>query len=115
MASYIITSTPTTVASSPADLLRIGFNPAEPAGNDVLVRDAEQALANLGLQGGKMALLNGPASLPVATVLTHRLAHIYGVLAVWDPKMSGYVVAVSHDPAFHVGDVIPGTEVVEVN
>lgn len=117
MASYIITPSKVkvkvNVKSAPADLLKVGFNPAEPAGNDVLVRDAEQALTDQNLQGGRMALMNGPASLPVAAVLTHRLAHLFGVLAVWDPKLAGYVVAISHDPDYRVGDVIPGAEVVE--
>lgn len=33
--------------------------------------------------------------------------HLFGVVAVFDPKISGYVVAITHDPAFKVGDVIP--------
>lgn len=75
-------------------LLRLSFG--TPAQNDLIVRDAVMALEGLKLSGGQTVFLNGPASLPVACVLGHKLAHIYAEVAVFDPKMAAYVVAVSH-------------------
>ena len=75
-------------------LLRLSFG--EPAQNDQIVRDAVSALSELKLSGGETVLLNGPASLPVAVAITHGVAHLFNEVAVFDPKMAGYVVAVSH-------------------
>jgi len=50
--------------------------------------------------------VTGPASLPVAFVMCHAVAHLYGAVACFDPKLLGYVVCVSHDPKYKVGDVI---------
>lgn len=110
MSTYNINTTPATVNTAAAILFKVGFG--EPAQNNAIVRDADQALADLGLEGGKIALINGPASLPVAVVLAHRLVHLYGVVGVFDPKMSGYVVAASHDPEYPLGTVIAATDVV---
>jgi len=88
-----------------AVLFRIGFGP-DPAKNDELVRSAEARLAELAPEGGPLALLNGPASLPVACVLAHKLGYLYGAVAVWDPKMAAYVVAISHDPDRPLGSVV---------
>lgn len=75
-------------------LLRLAFG--EPAQNDVIVKDAVSALGELDLQGGETVLLNGPASLPVACAIAHGVCHLFTEVAVFDPKMAGYVVAVSH-------------------
>lgn len=87
-----------------AVLLRVGFG--DPAANDRIVNDASAALAALGEMGGKLCLITGPASMPVAFVLAHGLCHRFGAVAVFDPKLSGYVVAVSHDPDHQVGSII---------
>jgi len=50
--------------------------------------------------------INGPASLPVACVLTHKVAHLYGAIGVFDPKIGKYVVCITHNPAYKVGDLI---------
>lgn len=110
MSSYSVSST-TLAAPAAATLLRLSFG--SPAQNDQIVRDAVAALEDCKLEGGKLVLLNGPASLPVACALAHRLAHIFGAIGVFDPKMAGYVVAVSHDPTYLVGMVIPASEVKE--
>lgn len=84
-------------AETPSDgvvLLRLAFG--DPAQNDVIVQDAAAALESLKLSGGQTVLLNGPASLPVAAVLTHGVAHLFREVAVFDPKMGSYIVAVSH-------------------
>ena len=84
-------------------LLRLSFG--TPAQNDRIVRDAVLALDELKLAGGETVLLNGPASLPVACALAHGVAHLFKEVAVFDPKMGGYVVAVSHGGR-EVGTVI---------
>ena len=77
-----------------------------PAQNDKIVADAVAAIAALRLKGGKGIKFNGPASLPVAMALAHAVAHLYGWVACFDPKMGRYVVAISHDPAFRPGDLL---------
>lgn len=82
-------------------LLRVGFG--EVAENDRIVVDAERAMRELKLAGGRLVKFNGRASLPVAMVLCHAVAHIYAAVAVFDPKLAMYVVCVSHDPKRPVG------------
>lgn len=78
-----------------------------PATNQEIVREVNEYLNGEGKPvGGKLLLINGPASLPVAFALAHAVNHLFGVVAVFDPKLAGYVVAVSHDPAFVVGALI---------
>ncbi len=84
--------------------VRIDFG--APAQNDRLVQDAVAGIAALGLRGGKGIKFNGPASLPVAMALSHAVAHLYGYVACFDPKLEKYVVAISHDPSVRVGDLI---------
>lgn len=103
MSTYTITREPR--AGDDVVLLKIGFGEQQ-ATNDVIVKDAQAQCVQLGDIGGKLCLLNGPASLPVAFVLCHHLAHRFGAVAVFDPKLGGYVVAVSHDPDNPVGKVI---------
>jgi CRISPR-associated protein Csx3 len=100
-----------TSAAVPADLFKVGFG--DPAQNDAIVRAAEIRIPELGELGGELALINGPASLPVAVVIAHRLLHAYGAIGVFDPKMSAYVVAAAHGDKFAVGDLIPAETVVE--
>jgi CRISPR-associated protein Csx3 len=74
-------------------------------------RDAVAALANI--KPGGIALLNGPASLPVACAISHEIAHIFSAVLVYDPKENHYVVAVAHNPPPGVNrfDEIPADEV----
>ena len=83
----------------------IGFGP-DAADNTRVLPAAVEALAGLGLTGGRGLHFNGPASLPVAMALAHAVAHKFGYVACFDPKLSGYVVAISHDPEFRVGQLI---------
>lgn len=89
-------------------VLKVGFG--VPAQNDQIVRDAETRLDEMiesgELSGGKILRVNGPASLPVAMVISHKVAHLYGAVACFDPKLGRYVVAISHDPAYPIGDLI---------
>ncbi|MDM8561256.1 CRISPR-associated protein Csx3 [Candidatus Parabeggiatoa sp. HSG14] len=88
--------------------LKIGFG--NPAQNDQLVKDAEQRLdqlvANQEITGGDIIKINGPASLPVAMVLAHKLGHLYQAVACYDPKLAKYVVAIAHGDVYSVGELI---------
>jgi len=86
------------------DLMKVGFS--DPASNDQIVRDVSQILKDMALPGGPLLKINGPASLPVAVVIAHAVTHLYGAVAVWDPKLGKYVVAVSHHPDHTAGDLI---------
>lgn len=90
------------------DLMKVGFG--DPASNDVIVREVATTLdkmkASGKLTGGPVLKINGPASLPVAFVIAHSVLHIYGAVAVFDPKLQKYVVAVSHSPDYCPGDLI---------
>jgi CRISPR-associated protein Csx3 len=85
-------------------VLKVGF--AEPAQNDVLVAEVVEGVRALKLAGGKAVFINGPASLPVAVALSHELGHLFGAVYCFDPKMAGYVCAISHDPTVCVGGVV---------
>lgn len=95
-----------------ATLFRVGFG--EPAQNDEVVREVASRIAELesdGNFGGRLALVNGPASLPVAVQLGHALAHRFGSVAIFDPKMAGYVVSLSHGGPYPVGAIVPAADV----
>lgn len=92
------------------DVLRIGFG--EPSSNDQIVKDAVarlDAMQKIGeLSGGGLLKVNGPASLPVAMVLGHKLSHLFEAIACFDPKLNTYVVTISHgpNPDYAVGNLI---------
>jgi CRISPR-associated protein Csx3 len=93
------------------DILKVVFG--NPAQNDQIVKDASLRLDKMVqdgiLVGGALLKVNGPASIPVAFVLAHRLAHLYGAIAVFDPKLPepyNYVVCITHNPAYKLGDLI---------
>lgn len=84
-------------------LLKIGFG--QPGQNNDIVKEVEQKLKAMSL-GGELVLINGPASLPVAVVIAHGICHLFAAVAVYDPKLSAYVVAISHTDKYSVGDLI---------
>jgi len=91
-----------------ANLLTIGFG--APAQNNQLVKDADKALQELidnkKITGGEVIRINGPASLPVAMVIAHKLDHLYQAIAVFDPKLSKYVVSIAHGDQYAIGDLL---------
>lgn len=95
-----------TIIEQTEDCVTLGLAFGEPAQNDRIVRDAIEAMKALHLTGGKRIRFNGPASLPVAMALCHEVAHIFGAVAVFDPKLQKYVVCVSHDPLVPVGSLL---------
>lgn len=118
------------------DLLKGSFG--EPAQNDVICVELDKTMRSMKaegiLAGGPFAVkFDGPASLPVAGVLTHHLAHLYDAVGLRDPKVTvpgdqeytlpdgrvihtvldlsgkpipAFVVAVSHSDRHKVGDII---------
>jgi len=111
MASYKIEASKVSVSGREATLLKVGFG--DPAQNDQIVKDVESKMVEMETEGfgGKLVLINGPASLPVAVVLSHHLVHRFGAIGVFDPKMSAYVVSAAHGGTYEVGNLIPATEV----
>ena len=107
--TYIVGRESAQINGTTANLFRVKFG--ADSENDRKVVDAEAQMDALGDLGGPVALINGPASLPVAVVLAHRLVHLYGAVGVFDPKMGGYVIAAAHGGTYKVGDVIPAAEV----
>ena len=105
MASYFWTQVRSREAG--VTTIAIGFGP-DLADNSVIVPAALEAVTKLGLTGGHGVHFNGPASLPVAMALAHAVGHKFGYVAYFDPKLSGYVVAISHDPQFRPGQLILG-------
>jgi CRISPR-associated protein Csx3 len=95
------------------DVLRVGFNNLESACSapgDRIVKDAAELLEIMissgELSGGSLLKINGPQSVPVAYVLAHRLIHLFGAIAICDPKLNGYIVISSHGSEYKIGDVI---------
>lgn len=90
------------------EILTVGFG--EPAQNDQIVKDAAARLDELTqngeLSGGALLKINGAATIPVAYVLAHKVGHLYGAIAVFDPKLSKFVVTITHNPAYKLGDLI---------
>ena len=90
------------------EVLKIGFG--EAAQNDQIVRDVAarwQEISNLGeLSGGQLIKINGPASVPVACVLVHKVSHLYGGIGVFEPKLGKYVIAITHNPEYNLGDLV---------
>ncbi|MBU4314730.1 MAG: CRISPR-associated protein Csx3 [Actinobacteria bacterium] len=90
------------------DVLKVAFG--EAAQNDQIVAEASTTLAEMTasgeLAGGPIVKINGPASLPVAVAIAHAVGHLYETVAVFDPKLGKYVVAVSHGTAYKPGDLI---------
>ena len=90
------------------DILRLSFG--APAQNDQIVKDAATRLEEMArsgeLAGGQLLRINGPVSIPVAFVLAHKLAHIYGAIGFFDPKLGKYVICITHNPAYNLGDLI---------
>ncbi len=89
-----------TIARDAEGILRVDFG--APSHNGQIVKDAVTRLDEMtksgDLSGGGLLKVNGPASLPVAMVLAHKLSHRFEAVACYDPKLNKYVVAISHSP-----------------
>lgn len=92
-----------------AKKLTIGFDATDPQTNAEMVRDVDSRLTEMisssNIQG-ELLLITGPASLPIACVLSHRLSHLFGAIGIFDPKLEGYVISISHSPNYKLGEII---------
>lgn len=94
---------------SGVDAVHLALSFGEAASNEAIVRDVDGRMRELKqteVTGGRLVLLDGPASLPVIAAITHHVSHLFGAVGVYDPKLGGYVVAISHDPAFSIGTIV---------
>lgn len=96
------------LATRDGSVLRVAFG--SPATGEVIVRDAYAALNELELRGdlagGGLLFINGRCTVPTAVMLGHSLSHLFTAIAAFDPKLDRYIVCVSHDPNYEVGQVI---------
>ncbi|GAB4202665.1 MAG: hypothetical protein Fur006_56350 [Coleofasciculaceae cyanobacterium] len=97
------------------DVLRAHINHAVQVDGDQIVRDAKAQLLSLiasgQLPGGKLLKVNGRSTVLASFVIALELSHLYGAIAVFDPKLGApgldrYIVAISHTPDYQVGDTI---------
>jgi len=89
--------------------LNIGFAKDVVATNAELVPFVEQQLEELinrEPMQGRLLKINGACSVPIALTIAHKVAHLYGAVAMFDPKLSGYVVAITHNPEYKLGMVL---------
>ena len=90
------------------ETLQVNFG--EAGQNDDIVKDAAaklEGMTSMGkMTGGQLLKINGPISIPVAFVLAHKVSHIYGAVAVFDPKIGKFVICITHNPAYKLGDLI---------
>jgi CRISPR-associated protein Csx3 len=84
-----------------------------PADNDIIVRDAANAVQEALVTAlaperpPRRLLFTGRASLPVAFVVAHAVAHLFREIGVFDPKLSQYVIVISHG-GVPVGTLVNG-------
>ncbi len=94
-------------------VLRLAFG--TPATNAEIVKDATAAAKAIASKVfGKLVALNGPVSAAAAIAIGHVLVHVAPAIAVFDPKMNAYVIAVTHDYRWRLGDTIPADEIENV-
>ena len=93
-------------------ILQAWLNRMVEVDGDVIVREVEQKLVDLletqPIKGGKLLKINGRASVLASFVIANHLGHLYGAIAVNDPKIGtqeydNYVVVISHDGDYPVG------------
>lgn len=86
--------------------LEVGFGDVSGT-NCEIVRDADAGVVALTeLKGGPMLLISGPCTLPAAFAICNRTKHLYQTIAVYDPKLLGYVVAVNNGGSHEIGQLI---------
>ena len=97
------------------DTLYGEFNRQEPASGDRLVADVTRRIDEMIQQGiltgGNLLKVEGPQSVAIAYTLAQRLAPLYGVISVMDPKACRrgykvYIVAISRVKEYRPGDLI---------
>ena len=98
------------IDSEAEDLLKVGFSREKIYSADTIVRDAERGIEELvqtgELAGGDLLKINGRMSLPVSYTIAHKLGHLRSAIAIYDPRLRAYIVAISTNPDYRVGDRI---------
>ena len=81
-----------------------------PADGDEIVRDATarlQEMAEAGeLRGGDLLKIDGRISILVSYAIAHHVAHLYRAIALADPRLNAYIVAISTAAEYPVGSRI---------
>lgn len=99
------------------DTLKLKFGP--PAAGDQIVRDAAARLDEMAgagqLKGGPLLKIDGPCTLAAAYAIAHGVGHLYGAIAIFDPKIGkngtkAFIVVISHNPSYRVGEIIETEE-----
>jgi CRISPR-associated protein Csx3 len=86
--------------------LKIGFG-GDTATGDKIIKAINDGLKALDLPGGPgVVKVTGPVTTPGAAVLGHLLAHKFAAVGFWDPKLQKFLIAITHDPKWDVGDLI---------
>ena len=89
--------------------LEVGFEKDVVAINSELVKFVAEKLLKLienEPMRGRLLKINGAQSVPIAYHIAHKAAHLYGAVAIFDPKLSGYVISITHDPEYELGMVL---------
>lgn len=98
------------------DVLKVGFvdrnadGMAITANGDAIVRDAAARLHQMEdageLKGGDLLKIDGRIPVLVSYVIAHQVAHLYRAVAISDPRLNAYVVAISTAAEYPVGSRI---------
>ena len=73
------------------------------ADGDEIVREVAEYVRHLGIYG-RGCFVTGRMSVPVAFVVGHAFGHMFGFVAVFDPKIGTYIVVTAHADGVVVGD-----------
>lgn len=95
--------------SAEAHLIKVGFGAA--GTNCEIVKDCELQIKDLKLKGGKLLLINGACTLPAAFCICNNVKHLYQNVAVYDPKLTAYVVCINNGGSYDVGSKIDDADV----
>ncbi|MFB8797126.1 MAG: CRISPR-associated protein Csx3 [Microcoleus sp.] len=49
---------------------------------------------------------NHSPKLLLTCVLVYKVSHLYGAVGVFDPKLGKYVIAITHNPEYNLGDLV---------
>lgn len=94
------------------DILKVSFNKDNPVTGNRIAKDAsdrlQELIASNVLTGGDLLKINGRMSLPVCYTIAHEVGHLYSAIAVFDPRLKAYVVVISTNPEYQLGDRIDG-------
>ena len=100
------------------NVLKVGFNPSITATNDQIVADVtarlDELIAENKINGNFLLKINGRASVIASYAIAHKLAHLCGAIAVFDPKIGDrgidrYIVTIQHGSDYTIGETLKYT------